>query len=105
MIEEFFLFLASKAQNLLRNDNNNVPGYVHSVDSPLYSIGSTVSEGVRQFVETGVTDKLELETTSKTFLDAVLAPPIPTGVGQTNTTIFVDTNHTKVRIKLTSQSF
>ena len=70
---------------------------MHAVDSPLYSIGSTVSDGVRQFVETGVTDKLELETASKTFLDAVLAPPITAGVGLTNTTIFVDTNHTKVR--------
>ena len=29
-------------------------------------------------------------------LDAVLAPPIPAGVGDTNTTIFVDSNHTKV---------
>ena len=28
-------------------------GYVHSVSSPLFSIGSSVSEGVRQFTETG----------------------------------------------------
>ena len=76
---------------------NNVSGYVHSVSSPMFSIGSLVSPGVRQFVETGVTDKLESETASKTFLDAVLAPPILSGVGETNTTIFVDSNHTKVR--------
>ena len=73
-----------------------VAGLVHSVSSPLYSLGSRVSEGVRQFVETGATDKMEMETVNKTFLDAVLAPPILTGVGQTNTTIFVDSNHTKV---------
>ena len=73
-----------------------VAGLVHSVPSPLYSLGSRVSEGARQFVETGATDKMEMETVNKTFLDAVLAPPILTGVGQTNTTIFVDSNHTKV---------
>ena len=75
-----------------------VAGLVHSVSSPLYSLGSTVSEGARQFVETGLTDKMEMETVNKTFLDAVLAPPILTGVGQTNTTIFVDSNHTKVEM-------
>ena len=56
-----------------------------------------MSDGVRQFVETGSTDKLEMETVTKSFLDAVLAPPILTGEGVTNTTIFVDTNHTKVK--------
>ena len=75
-----------------------VAGLVHSVSSPLYSLGSTVSEGARQFVETGLTDKMEMETVNKTFLDAVLAPPILSGVGQTNTTIFVDSNHTKVEM-------
>ena len=74
-----------------------IAGLVHSVPSPLYSLGSTVSEGVRHFVETGVTDKMEMETTNKTFLDAILAPPIPTGLGDTNTTVFVDSNHTKVK--------
>lgn len=73
-------------------------GYVHSVPSPLFSLGSTISDGVRQFVETGSTDKLEIETSTMTFLDAVLAPPITTGVGESNTTIFVDTNHTKISL-------
>ena len=62
----------------------------------MFSLGVPVSPGVRQFVETGLTDSLERETVNKTFLDAVLAPPIPLGEGETNTTIFVDTNHTKV---------
>ena len=69
---------------------------MHSVASPLFSVGAAVSAGVRQFAETGATDKLELETKEKLFLDAVLAPPIPAGVGDTNTTIFVDSNYTKV---------
>ena len=74
---------------------------MHSVASPLFSVGAAVSAGVRQFAETGATDKLEMETKEKLFLDAVLAPPIPAGVGDTNTTIFVDSNHTKV----TTQKF
>jgi len=73
-------------------------GYVHSVASPLFSVGAAVSAGVRQFAETGATDQLEMETKEKLFLDAVLAPPIPAGVGDTNTTIFVDSNHTKVSV-------
>ena len=76
---------------------------MHSVSSPLYSLGSTVSEGVRHFVETGNTDKMEMETVNTTFLDAVLAPPIMTGVGETNTTIFVDSNHTKVEERKAAQ--
>jgi len=73
-------------------------GYVHSVSSPLFSLGEPVSPGVKQFAETGLTDVLERETVNKTFLDAVLAPPIPVGEGETNTTIFVDTSHTKISV-------
>jgi len=73
-------------------------GYVHSVSSPLFSLGEQVSPGVKQFAETGLTDVLERETVNKTFLDAVLAPPIPVGEGETNTTIFVDTSHTKISV-------
>merc|ERR1719384_1002168 len=43
-------------------------GYVHSVASPLFRVGAAVSAGVRQFAETGATDKLELETKEKLFL-------------------------------------
>eukprot|EP00092_Neocalanus_flemingeri_P019836 GFUD01021487.1.p1 GENE.GFUD01021487.1~~GFUD01021487.1.p1 ORF type:complete len:476 (+),score=137.91 GFUD01021487.1:85-1512(+) len=75
-------------------------GYSHSSTSaaPLFSIGSTVSEGVRQFAETGSTDTLDLEATNKTFLDTIISPPIGQGEGETTTTIFVDTNHTKVSV-------
>ena len=82
-------------------------GYSHSPDyAPLYSVGSVVSEGVREFAETGATDTLEKEVAKDTtekeaagdnFLDAIIAPPIEQGVGNTSTNIFVDTNHTKVR--------
>ena len=84
-------------------------GYSHSPDySPLYSVGSIVSEGVREFAETGTTDTLEKEVAKDTiekeaagnnFLDAILAPPIEQGVGETSTNVFVDTNHTKVSFR------
>jgi len=83
-------------------------GYSHSPDySPLYSVGSIVSEGVREFAETGATDTLEKEvakdtiekeTVGNNFLDAIIAPPIEQGVGETSTNVFVDTNHTKVSV-------
>ena len=67
-----------------------------------------MSEGVREFAETGTTDTLEKEVAKDTiekeaagnnFLDAILAPPIEQGVGETSTNVFVDTNHTKVRLR------
>ena len=73
-----------------------LPGYSHSSLSPLFSIGSTVSEGVRQFAETGATDTLDQEAANISFLDTIISPPIEQGVGETSTNIFVDTNHTMV---------
>ena len=75
-----------------------LPGYSHSSPSPLFSIGSTVSEGVRQFAETGSTDNLDQEAANITFLDTIISPPIEQGVGETSTNIFVDTNHTMVSV-------
>ena len=71
-------------------------GYSHSSPFPVFSIGSTVSEGVRQFAETGSTDNLDQEAANITFLDTIISPPIEQGVGDTSTNIFVDTNHTMV---------
>jgi len=73
-------------------------GYSHSSPSPLFSIGSKVSEGVRQFAETGATDTLDKDADNKTFLDTIISPPIEQGVGETATNIFVDTNHTQVSV-------
>jgi len=73
-------------------------GFSHSSLSPLFSIGSTVSEGVRQFAETGATDTLDQEAANITFLDTIISPPIEQGVGETSTNIFVDTNHTMVSV-------
>ena len=78
-------------------------------------MGNLVDEGVRQFVETGeseayisltfitathsadnLTQVLDLAAENKTFLDAILAPPILTGVGKTSANIFVDGNNSCV---------
>ena len=83
-------------------------------------MGKLVDEGVRQFVETGeseacifsdiqnlqnlsrqlhvmiLTQVLDLAAENKTFLDAILAPPILTGVGKTSANIFVDGNNSRV---------
>jgi hypothetical protein len=76
------------------------PGYSHSSPSPVFSIGSTVSEGVREFAETGATDLMDMEAVNKTFLDTIISHPIEQGVGQTNTNIFLDSNNTKVSRKI-----
>ena len=108
---------------------NIVPGYSHQEPFSLFSLGTLVDEGVRQFVETGSSevkrihpekiftqtkyssirnihpDKirhfsiqvLDKSSSNRTFLDAILAPPIVQGVGNTSTNVFVDGNHSMVR--------
>ena len=43
-----------------------------------------------------LTQVLDLAAENKTFLDAILAPPILTGVGKTSANIFVDGNNSRV---------
>mgnify|MGYP001169747913 CR=1 FL=1 len=62
----------------------------------MFSVGSIAGEGVKQFVETGDSDKLDREAANNNFLDAFIAPSIASGGGNTSTTIFVDGNNTKV---------
>jgi len=71
-------------------------GYSHSGDMSLFRAGSSVSDGVRMFVEKGDSDILEEESANKTFLDIVIAPPIQEGEGKTEALVFVDGNNTKV---------
>ena len=83
--------------NIYFNSNNlSSSGYTHSSGSPLYNIGSTVSDGVREFAETGATDTLDKEAADNIFLDTIIAPPVEQGVGETSTNVFVDSNNTKV---------
>ena len=55
-----------------------------------------MSEGVREFAETGATDTLDKEAADNIFLDTIIAPPVEQGVGETSANVFVDSNHTKV---------
>ena len=72
------------------------PGFSHNKGFRLFSVGAIAGEGVKQFVETGDSDKLDREAATNNFLDAFTAPPIASGGGNTSTTIFVDGNNTKV---------
>ena len=72
------------------------PGFSHNKGFRLFSVGAIAGEGVKQFVETGDSDKLDREAATNNFLDAFIAPPIASGGGNTSTTIFVDGNNTKV---------
>jgi len=71
-------------------------GYSHGQSLSLFSVGKLVDEGVRQFAETGESEVLDLAAENKTFLDAILAPPILHGVGKTSANIFVDGNNSRV---------
>jgi len=73
-------------------------GYSHREAFSLFSLGSEVDEGVRQFVETGSSEALDQASSNRSFLDAILAPPIVQGVGNTSTNVFVDANHSMISV-------
>jgi len=73
-------------------------GYSHQDAFSLFSLGTLVDEGVRQFVETGSSEVLDRSSSNRTFLDAILAPPIVQGVGNTSTNVFVDGNHSLISV-------
>jgi len=73
-------------------------GYSHQDSFSLFSLGALVDEGVRQFVETGSSEVLDQSSSNRTFLDAILAPPIVQGVGNTSTNVFVDGNHSMISV-------
>jgi len=75
-------------------------GYVHNGDPELFRVGSSVSEGVKEFIQTGDSQILEQEIGNKssTILDSILLPQVLKGVGESQATVFVDGNHTKVSV-------
>lgn len=73
-------------------------GYSHAPNMSLFSVGSLVGEGVRQFVETGDSEVLDREARNRTFLDAISSPPITQGLGHSYTNVFVDGNHSLVSV-------
>jgi len=73
-------------------------GFSHSNRYKLFSIGSIAGDGVKQFVETGDSDKLDREAATNNFFDAFIAPPVTSGGGNTTTKIFLDGNNTKISL-------
>jgi len=73
-------------------------GFTHPAEFQLFQEGSEVGEGVRHFVERADSDTLEREAASWTFLDSVLVPPIGQGVGEAETLLFLDGNHSQVSV-------
>jgi len=73
-------------------------GFTHPAEFQLYEEGSEVGEGVRHFVERADSDTLEREAATWSFLDSVLVPPIGQGVGEAETLLFLDGNHSQVSV-------
>lgn len=73
-------------------------GLVHHNSTVLFSEGEPISDGLKEFIETGEGEGLEKEVGEKlnTSLDTILLPMISQGVGSSEASIFVDGNHTKV---------
>lgn len=73
-------------------------GFSHLPSWQLFRMGDVVSGGVREFVETGETEKLDRENNTSNFLDVFTIPPIETGKGKAESIIFLDGNHTRVSV-------
>lgn len=71
-------------------------GFSHAKDHPLYHVGSVADDGVASFVETGSTETLLHNLDMETVLDIITAPAVKSGEGTTQTSVFVDGNHSKV---------
>lgn len=79
-----------------------VPGRSHNSSGILWRFGSTATDPVKLFVETGKADLLVRERAEekKGILSEFFAPPVTQGVGTTETKFFVDAFHSKVGIIL-----
>ena len=77
---------------------SSVFGFSHAAGHSLFNIGSVASDQVATFVETGDTTGLLSAVDMDTILDMVTAPAITTGEGSTHSTVFVDGQHSKVKL-------
>ena len=83
-------------------------GFSHRPEYHLFRLGESASLAVKEFAEKGATDILDKQKTQHTdgtlengdfvVLDGFSAPPIQTGAGTTQASIFVDGNHTRVSV-------
>ena len=90
----------------------NFSGFSHRPEYHLFRLGESASLAVKQFAEQGATDILDKQKVQNVngqitrdkgddfvVLDGFHAPPIESGVGTAQASIFLDGNHTRVGTK------
>ncbi|XP_056642503.1 spondin-2 [Diorhabda sublineata] len=78
---------------------SKVFGRSHDKSFTLFRLGQKSSAGIKEFAETGRSELLEEQSQGEGGVyDEFNAPPIPSGVGRTETEFFVDGNHSKVSL-------
>jgi len=85
-------------------------GFSHRPEYHLFRLGESASLAVKQFAEKGATDILDKQKVQHVngnigenggdfvVLDGFNAPPIESGAGTTQASIFLDGNHTRVSV-------
>ncbi|XP_037780834.1 uncharacterized protein LOC119577182 isoform X2 [Penaeus monodon] len=78
---------------------SKLAGISHSRDLVLFRAGETASPEVKAFAETGRSDGFDKYGQGNDgALDVFSAPPIPQGVGETQSEFFVDGNHSRISL-------
>jgi len=84
-----------------------ISGYSHRPEYHLFRLGESASLAVKEFAEKGTTEVLDKTQVSAynhdshddfVVLDGFSAPPIESGAGSTQASIFLDGNHTRVSV-------
>lgn len=75
-----------------------IPGRTHDSSYSLYRLGERLSQGARQYVETGRADGLDAGGESPSTLHSFVGPPVPQGEGTSVGRAFLDGNHTLVSV-------
>lgn len=73
-------------------------GFSHTEDFRLFSLGQAVTEGVKEFVETGESRELDSRRHNSSLLDSFTGPPILSGTGNSSARLFLDGRHTRVSL-------
>ncbi|XP_046430520.1 spondin-1 [Neodiprion pinetum] len=73
-------------------------GRTHDASYSLYRLGERLSQGARQYVETGRADGLDAGGDAPNTLHSFVGPPVPQGEGTSIGRAFLDGNHTLVSV-------
>ncbi|XP_048513643.1 uncharacterized protein LOC105685150 [Athalia rosae] len=73
-------------------------GRTHDSSYTLYRLGERLSQGARQYVETGRADGLDAGGESPNTLHSFVGPPVPQGEGTSIGRAFLDGNHTRISV-------